>query len=256
MTVKTTIEQSIPPLLAVIVFAFLIWLWNWTTEGDVIRALGGLTDKDLQEQQRRDALRGPQGETGPQGELGPQGETGPQGERGPQGETGPRGELGPQGETGPQGELGPQGEAGPQGERGPQGDAAFVPVGAVVAFRSPDGCPMDQGWKEFKDGAGRFIAGVGRHAPYDTYGNPVENLALGETGGHRTHRLTREELPAHSHEYVISTGSASRQYEGGSKNQFGKMDRTTQTGPSGKNAPHGNMPPYVALHYCMFVGTQ
>ena len=68
------------------------------------------------------AVRGPQGETGPQGPQGPQGETGPQGPQGETGPQGPQGETGPhgpQGETGPQG---PQGETGPQGPQGPQGD--------------------------------------------------------------------------------------------------------------------------------------
>lgn len=256
MTVKTAIQQSISTLLAAIVLVFLAWLWNSTTDGGLIRALGGLTQQELREPQRQDELRGPQGEQGLQGERGPQGEQGPHGERGPQGEQGLQGERGLQGEQGLQGERGPQGEQGLQGVRGAQGDAAFVPAGAIVAFDLADGCPKDQGWRDFTTGAGRFIVGVGSHTQYDRYGNSVEDLELGEVGGHRTHQLTKGELPTHSHEYDHSTGNSSREFKSTSKNQFGKIDRTTQTGESGNSDPHNNMPPYVALHYCIFVGVQ
>jgi hypothetical protein len=64
------------------------------------------------------ALKGEQGEIGPQG---PAGEQGPEGPMGPQGEVGPQGEMGPQGPQGEIGPQGPQGEVGPQGEQGPAG---------------------------------------------------------------------------------------------------------------------------------------
>ena len=254
MTVKTTIQQSISTVLAAIVLVLLAWLWNWATDGGLIRALGGLTEQELREPQRQDELRGPQGEQGLQGERGPQGEQGLQGERGPQGEQGLQGEHGPRGEQGLQGEPGPQGEQGLQGARGAQGDAAFVPVGAVVAFREVDGCPTDMGWRNFGEGAGRFIVGTGSHAQFDSYGMRVESLKLGAKGGHRTHQLSKEEMPAHSHEYEFSSGQASPEHVDTTPDAFGAKDRTIQTGKSGNNVPHNNMPPYVALHYCIFVG--
>lgn len=149
-----------------------------------------------------------------------------------------------------------QGERGPQGEQGLKGDAAFVPVGAVVAFREVDGCPTDMGWRNFGEGAGRFIVGTGSHTQFDSYGMQVESLKLGAKGGHRTHRLSKDEMPEHSHEYVFSSGKASPRKGDTSEDEFGKKDRTIQTGKSGNNDPHNNMPPYVALHYCIFVGAQ
>jgi hypothetical protein len=106
---------------------------------------------------------GPQGEPGPKGEsglLGPQGPAGPAGPQGPLGEPGRKGEsglLGPQGPQGPKGDAGPQGPAGPQGERGPKGDpgeAATLPAGAVVLFRSGT-CP--DGWSDMGVFEGTFF---------------------------------------------------------------------------------------------------
>ena len=252
MNFRTIIQQSISTLLAAIALAILTWLWNSITDGAVIRALGGLTEQELRDPQTRGELRGPQGEQGLQGERGPQGDQGPQGERG---EQGLQGDRGPQGDQGPQGVRGAQGEQGLQGVRGAQGDAAFVPVGAVVAFRDTDGCPTDMGWRNFGEGAGRFIVGTGSHTQFDSYGMHVENLKLGAKGGHRTHRLRKEEMPAHSHEYAFSSGQASPKHVDTTPDEFGAKDRTIQTGESGNNVPHNNMPPYVALHYCVFVGT-
>ena len=208
MTVKATIAQSIPALLAGIALVLLAWLWNWASDGGLIRILGGLTEKDLQEQQWRDALHGPQGERGP------------------------------------------------QGEGGPRGDAVSVPVGAVVAFDLPEGCPKDKGWRHYSAGAGRFIVGVGRHTLNDRYGSPLESLEPDQTGGHRTHKLVEDELPEHSHTYQFSSGSLSPKHTDTTMSEFGAKDRIEKTGLVGKNIPHNNMPPFVALRYCIYEGTQ
>lgn len=218
MPTKTIVSQATSSLIAVVVVAALIWLWNRGSEGGLVRALGGITEQELQEPEWRDALRGESGEPGDKGEPGE------------------------------------KGDPGEKGEQGPQGDAASFPVGAVVAFDLPDGCPTDEGWHDYDKGAGRFIAGMGRHASGDRYGNPVEELTLGETGGHRTHRLTEPELPAHSHTYEFSSGSARRAEGDFTPIEFGAKDRIRRTDSTGKNAPHNNLPPFVALRYCIYVG--
>ena len=218
MPTKIIGSQVVSSLIAVALVAALVLLWNWASEGGLVRALGGITEQELQEPEWRDALRGERGEPGEQGDAGE------------------------------------KGDPGEQGDRGPQGDAASFPVGAIVAFDLPDGCPTDAGWQDYDKGAGRFIAGMGRHASGDRYGNPVEALTLGQVGGHRTHRLTGSELPAHSHRYEFSSGSARRAEGDFTPIEFGAKDRIRLTGAAGKNAPHNNLPPFIALRYCMYVG--
>lgn len=120
--------------------------------------------------------------------------------------------------------------------------------GAVVAFNRAD-CP--RGWTAFVPGAGRFIVGAGRHTINDQWGNEIAELALREQGGERTHVLTEEEMPRHSHLYEFSSGNNSPQYVDHSSNEFGLKDRRERTTQEGRNAPHNNMPPYVALNYCV-----
>ena len=218
MSTKTIVSQAITSLLAVVLVAALIWLWNWGSEGGLVRALGGMTEQELQRAQWRETLRGERGEPGEKGDPG---------ERGDPGE---------------------------KGDRGSQGDAASFPVGAIVAFDLPDGCPTDEGWRDYEQGAGRFIAGMGRHTEHDRYGNPIEELTLGQIGGHRTHRLTKHELPSHSHTYEFSSGSTLGPKGDFSPIEFGSKDRIRLTGSTGKNAPHTNLPPFIALRYCIFVG--
>lgn len=218
MPTKIIGSQVVSSLIAVALVAALVLLWNWASEGGLVRALGGITEQELQEPKWRDALRGERGEPGEQGDAGE------------------------------------KGDPGEQGDRGPRGDAASFPVGAVVAFDLPDGCPTDAGWQDYDKGAGRFITGMGRHASGDRYGNPVEEFTLGQAGGHRTHRLTESELPAHSHTYEFSSGSAQRAEGDFTPIEFGAKDRIRLTGSTGKNAPHNNLPPFIALRYCIFVG--
>ena len=212
MPIKTIASQAISALVAAALLAVGIWLWDLVSEGGLVRALGGITEQELQDPQWREALRGQKGE---------------------------RGEWGGRGE---------------QGAQGPRGLADSLPVGAVVAFNLPTGCPKDEGWHDFTDGAGRFIAGMGRHTDIDRYGNPVEALVRGQVGGHRTHELTVSEMPSHSHTYEFSSGTSSPAKVDNTPSEFGAKDRKPQTGTTGDGAPHNNMPPYIALHYCIYVG--
>ena len=142
-----------------------------------------------------------------------------------------------------------QGEQGEQGERGIAGTAVHLPNGAVVAFYLSDGCP--EGWEKFNLGAGRFIVGVGRHNKKDQYGKPIDELEFGEQGGGRKHKLSKAEMPKHTHEYIFSSGKKSPLHNDTSETEFGLKDESEETTESGKNLPHNNMPPFLALHYCV-----
>lgn len=82
-----------------------------------------------------------------------------------------------------------------------------LPEGAVVIFGTEKGCP--EGWTEFDKAKGRFIVGVGRHSVHDRYSKEIVKLGLMDVGGERTHKLSVQEMPNHSHKYQSSTGKSS-----------------------------------------------
>ena len=116
---------------------------------------------------------------------------------------------------------------------------------AVVAF-SEDKCP--RGWRDYSAGAGRFIVGTGRHA------EGVPPLRLEASGGSRTHKLTVSEMPRHSHKGAWSSGYDSPEHTDYSADEFGDKDAERHTTPAGEGMPHNNMPPYIALSLCEFIG--
>lgn len=127
-----------------------------------------------------------------------------------------------------------------------------LPDGAVVIYHEGKTCP--KGWSEFSEAKGRFIVGVGRHSQYGPYGDKLKEFKLLETGGNRTHKLEFNEMPEHKHTYIFSSGKNSPQKVDTTPSEFGLKDREKETTPSGRNLPHNNMPPYIALRFCVFVG--
>lgn len=122
------------------------------------------------------------------------------------------------------------------------------PTNAIVPFAQKE-CPS--GWQRYENGSGRFVVGVGRHTEHDPYGNEVDDLELGETGGNRTHQLSPKEMPKHRHEYIFSSGYDSPKHTDSSPEEFGDKDKPHQkTSQAGGNSPHNNMPPYIALLLC------
>ena len=122
------------------------------------------------------------------------------------------------------------------------------PNDAIVAFDREEGCP--EGWEKYSDGSGRFIVGVGRHTEHDLYGNKVKKLKFKEKEGHRTHRLSAEEMPPHHHMYEFSSGERSPGHPDKTPEEFGVKDKKEKTTEAGGKKPHNNMPPYIALHFC------
>lgn len=131
----------------------------------------------------------------------------------------------------------------------PPSTATTLLQNAIVVFDREEGCPP--GWQEYDAVAGRFIVGVGRHTEHDEYGNEVTNFKFGDTGGGRTHKLLKSEMPSHEHTYTFSSGRISPGHPDHSPNEFGAKDIPDKpTGTTGGNEPHNNMPPFIALHYC------
>lgn len=140
--------------------------------------------------------------------------------------------------------------------------------GAVIAFdRSEDrgggnaggACPL--GWKLFREAGGRMILGAGAHSNLDENGEQISDYrAFSDnpaqaTGGTETHTLTPEQMPKHSHRSVQPQGFLVRQDTNSvvgvstDRPDWGVVSTET-TATAGGDAPHNNMPPYIALYFC------
>lgn len=122
---------------------------------------------------------------------------------------------------------------------------AAYPVGAIyMSVNATSPADIFGGtWQRLKD---RFLLGAG-----DIY-------EAGETGGEAKHTLTVDELPAHSHvvETKYSKGETSDEIQVGvasyhTQEWWNESDESrfvrTETG-GGKDQPHNNMPPYLAVY--------
>lgn len=126
-----------------------------------------------------------------------------------------------------------------------EGLDTLVPSGAVLAFNLAT-CPS--GWSRFTDADGRVITGLSSEAEFNT---------LLKTGGEKTHTLTVNEMPSHTHIYqtgAIVSGVTSIQDMGAYKFGGGTADDHAYryiSEATGGGAAHNNLQPYVTLLYCV-----
>ena len=129
---------------------------------------------------------------------------------------------------------------------------------AVVAFTSEKGertCPP--GWKPYEKAKDRFILGAGN-----------KYQVVGSTGGEETVKLEERHMPSHRHGLAYLTirgdvrftdgglGSSipyadvppERSFGRSQVSHYGPEDGTL---PTGVDEPHNNMPPWIALYYCI-----
>ncbi|QUJ68951.1 hypothetical protein KDD30_07755 [Photobacterium sp. GJ3] len=130
-----------------------------------------------------------------------------------------------------------------------------IPSGAVMAF-DLEKCPTGWGWHPFRGAQGRFILGIGNNneSNKDQNGQVLTNWKLGNNGGEENHKLTVSEMPAHSHAgYRVPWGRLD--WDGGPSADFwarnGGKYQKYQTSVVGGNNSHNNMPPFIALLYCV-----
>jgi hypothetical protein len=125
-----------------------------------------------------------------------------------------------------------------------------IPTGIVAAFNSTDSerqCPDK--WIPFKAAGGRMIVGAGPNDNLDQNAVELTDFLAQAVGGEEMHRLTVSEMPSHTH-------SISRRAQGGNNNIAffdgeTALDDKPSTGAQGGDVPHNNMPPFVALYYCI-----
>jgi hypothetical protein len=133
--------------------------------------------------------------------------------------------------------------------------SGVIPKEAVLAFDLDRSKPIDcpDGWRPYHELGGRMIVGAGEHTNRDELGAAISNFAIGASGGSEKHALTLEEMPAHDHEYT--TKQDDRIQSGTNTPVWWKEKpaRTSITGglTDGTTKPHNNMPPFLALMYCI-----
>ena len=112
------------------------------------------------------------------------------------------------------------------------------PVGRIVELGAdvdPNTLYDWQEWEQLKD---RFLLGTGG------------SYALGSMGGEATHTLTVDEMPSHSHDLKLESGSFTESNSvlnwTGSSTSWQLYNGATKT--AGGSQPHNNMPPYLAVN--------
>jgi len=226
--------------------------------------------------------------SGAQGMQGPQGE---QGIQGIQGETGATGPAGPANNlsigtvtsgstadatitgTTPNQTLNlvlPKGDTGPAGAKGDPGSGC--PIGTIVPFSGeliPDGYLECNGAAVSRTTYSELFVVVGtRYGSGDgstTFNLPNlkgrvtvgQNTAdtsfdtLGETGGEKTHKLTWDEMPSHTHgRRTTCGGRGNTSADGSSAGGYKWHDSgNNQTESAGSDQPHNNLQPYIVTKY-------
>lgn len=116
--------------------------------------------------------------------------------------------------------------------------AALYPVGVIytsVVSTNPNSLFGFGTWVAF--GSGRVLVGLdGGQTEFDT----VE-----ETGGAKTHTLTVDEMPAHTHTYTRPpTGAGSSPGSGSTQDA-----PSATTGSTGGGTAHNNLQPYIVVYF-------
>lgn len=115
--------------------------------------------------------------------------------------------------------------------------SAIYPIGSVITFYDSDDHSGHLGltWERFA--TGRMVVGYdSTDASFDT---------IGETGGEKTHTLTVDEMPSHSHGGIktVSSETSGDQQQGINMGRYYGNDVSTSSNGGGQ--AHNNMPPYV-----------
>lgn len=126
-------------------------------------------------------------------------------------------------------------------------DGALVPSGAILIWSGaisniPDGWALCDGNNGTPDLTDRFVL----HADADDGG--TNNV--GDTGGEKEHTLTVDEIPAHTHNQKVYSGTGGSDVPDKVTNSTAGVT-AAPTASTGGGAAHNNRDKYYALAYIM-----
>lgn len=145
------------------------------------------------------------------------------------------------------------------------GMTVAIPIGVIVMWYGAENA-VPAGWAicngQTVNGVttpnltGRFVVGAGADSTYKA-SDGGDAYQPGAKGGERTHKLSTQEMPSHTHSITMHTGDLAASWKD-QRNFYlpwAKYPGTsTETSTSaGGNAAHENRPPYYALYYIMKV---
>ena len=120
---------------------------------------------------------------------------------------------------------------------------------AMIAAFAATECP--DGWTEFEEGAGRFIVGNDGREVWQP--RVAGNSLIFTTDGDEEVTLTVAQMPNHLHHTRRAANQPNNNFlrPGGDTSQDPPVGGGVQTSAVGGGQPHNNMPPYIALLWCM-----